>query len=1101
MAQIALLTGATGLIGGHLLAALSDDPAYDKVIVLARSVAPSALADKVDWRVCDLLDATAVKAALANDRIDVGFCALGTTHAKAGSNEAFYAVDHDAVINVAHAAKANGANRFLTVSSVGATASSGNNYVRTKGETERDLNAIGFEALHIFRPGLLLGKRSETRLAEGLGQVIAPVFNLLLHGPATRYRSIEGETVAKAMVADALQPFFLPSRAPRARNWLDDKGVAFEFHDFRKDGLNESDLRGWVDQHGLEVVLNKRGTTFRKLPDDVKDNLTEESAIALMLEQPAMIKRPVFDLGNDASRISTAPGKNIFVWYAIAAATWFMAGGLMGVIFPWLIAVELQSSPEMVSFAVMSGMLPQLFLLMFGGVVADRFDLKRLLVVLYALSALPPLAMAYVLWQDMATYILLIAFSLLGGVLGAFVMPARDAMLTNVAKGPIQQAVALMTMMQFGGQLAGTAMAGFAETIGPVPFILGQSALILVGVFCYFQIPNVPPQPGARDKSPLADIKEGLIAVKDTPEILTLMLVMSGTGIFYIGTFMVGFPLMARDVYNGGSAEMSYMQMGFTAGTIAGSMFLFRFLPPIKRPGRFLMSTSVLSLVFLLGLASAPPLWVTVTLMGLWGFSAGMSMSVNRTVVQVLARPELRARMLATFSLTMMGVGPIGALLMGQVIERIGILNSFLIPPAATIVVMTLAFFFSPMWTMEVDDQPNDPMKAKLEQDQTEKQPLMTQFRWYLASTIGGNLSGGLGTVIGPWIVVIYLNETPERVGLLQFAGMVPSMFMLLFAGAIADKYDPRKILITVQFLLFFPSALMAAAIYYDFLTYGLLIANGFIGALIGSFAMPSRDAILSHVVKGTMQRAVAFINLMGFGSMAVGIVAAGITNEQNAHWMLLLQGFLVLSGMISIMQLKNFHRPQTGPPKSALRMVGDGMKATFRNKLIFRMTTIVTLRGMFYGGAFSVALPIIAREIYDGGAAELSAIQVAFMGTTMIASMFLIRFGPVQYPGRFLIFSSLVSISTMVIIAQGVPFWGFVASMAAWGISGGISMNLQRAIMQEAADPAYRARMLSVFHMSQTGAAPFGAVITGVLIEATDPLTALYLPAGVSGH
>lgn len=92
----------------------------------------------------------------------------------------------------------------------------------------------------------------------------------------------------------------------KARNWLESKDVAFRFHDFRKDGLCESELRNWVSTHGLDIVLNKRGTTFRKLPDDVKDNLTEDAAIALMLDQPAMIKRPVFDFGNGVTRVGFA---------------------------------------------------------------------------------------------------------------------------------------------------------------------------------------------------------------------------------------------------------------------------------------------------------------------------------------------------------------------------------------------------------------------------------------------------------------------------------------------------------------------------------------------------------------------------------------------------------------------------------------------------------------------------------------------------------------------------------------------------------------------------------------------------------------------------
>lgn len=84
----------------------------------------------------------------------------------------------------------------------------------------------------------------------------------------------------------------------KARAWLTEKEVPHEFHDFRKDGLERVLLEGWVQELGIDVLLNKRGTTWRKLPEDQKNNLTEQEAIHLLLAHPAMIKRPVFDFGD-----------------------------------------------------------------------------------------------------------------------------------------------------------------------------------------------------------------------------------------------------------------------------------------------------------------------------------------------------------------------------------------------------------------------------------------------------------------------------------------------------------------------------------------------------------------------------------------------------------------------------------------------------------------------------------------------------------------------------------------------------------------------------------------------------------------------------------
>ena len=83
----------------------------------------------------------------------------------------------------------------------------------------------------------------------------------------------------------------------KARAWLDAQGVAYGFHDYKKAGLDEARLRDWVEELGWQTLLNTRGMMWRKVPQDVKDAIDEDSAIALMLETPSMIKRPVLDTG------------------------------------------------------------------------------------------------------------------------------------------------------------------------------------------------------------------------------------------------------------------------------------------------------------------------------------------------------------------------------------------------------------------------------------------------------------------------------------------------------------------------------------------------------------------------------------------------------------------------------------------------------------------------------------------------------------------------------------------------------------------------------------------------------------------------------------
>jgi arsenate reductase len=85
----------------------------------------------------------------------------------------------------------------------------------------------------------------------------------------------------------------------KARVWLDGKGVAYDFHDYKAAGIDRGRLEGWVARVGWEVLLNRAGTTFRKLPDADRTGLSEKKAIALMLAQPSMIKRPVLEAGRN----------------------------------------------------------------------------------------------------------------------------------------------------------------------------------------------------------------------------------------------------------------------------------------------------------------------------------------------------------------------------------------------------------------------------------------------------------------------------------------------------------------------------------------------------------------------------------------------------------------------------------------------------------------------------------------------------------------------------------------------------------------------------------------------------------------------------------
>lgn len=197
--QTALLAGASGLVGGHLLDLLLDGTDPPQVVSLGRRALSRA-----HPRLTQLTVDFGRLGETPPPPADLAFCCLGTTIKRAGSQSAFRAVDHDAVVAFGAAAKAAGVRHFLVVTALGADARSSVFYNRVKGEVENSLRALGFDALTIAQPSLLLGDREESRPAEHAAVVVsralAPVLGWLPSRP------IEARTVARALQRLAAAP-------------------------------------------------------------------------------------------------------------------------------------------------------------------------------------------------------------------------------------------------------------------------------------------------------------------------------------------------------------------------------------------------------------------------------------------------------------------------------------------------------------------------------------------------------------------------------------------------------------------------------------------------------------------------------------------------------------------------------------------------------------------------------------------------------------------------------------------------------------------------------------------------------------------------------
>jgi uncharacterized protein YbjT (DUF2867 family) len=200
MKEKAILLGASGLIGSHLLSLLLSSPAYGEVTVFVRKNMPvnhTKLKQIVtDFENFDVL----------NDNISGGivFCCLGSTKNKTPNLKDYRKVDFDIPLRFAQLALKNGARQFHLVSAIGANSKSSNFYIKLKGEIENAISALNYESIYIYQPSFLRGERKENRPLE---QIILPMMRLVdmaLIGPLKKYKSIDAKDVARAMFNESI---------------------------------------------------------------------------------------------------------------------------------------------------------------------------------------------------------------------------------------------------------------------------------------------------------------------------------------------------------------------------------------------------------------------------------------------------------------------------------------------------------------------------------------------------------------------------------------------------------------------------------------------------------------------------------------------------------------------------------------------------------------------------------------------------------------------------------------------------------------------------------------------------------------------------------
>jgi MFS family permease len=357
----------------------------------------------------------------------------------------------------------------------------------------------------------------------------------------------------------------------------------------------------------------------------------------------------------------------------------------------------------------------------------------------------------------------------------------------------------------------------------------------------------------------------------------------------------------------------------------------------------------------------------------------------------------------------------------------------------------------------------------------------------------------GAQMVMFQWLVVDALGAAPARVGTAQMAVTMPSLLFLLLGGATADRFEPRRLLIAIHLTTALVVTGLWLALATDALSYALLLVYAVVVGTLQAFGFPARDTKLSEVVSGAMSRAVAGTTLTHHSSQMLGALAAGSASWLGSGPVLALQVLALLSGVIPISRLP--HRaPRPGArPRLSLHDLRAGVVEVAGSPVLRPVMILAVSSGILFVGPYLVILPLLVRDVYAGGAAEMGILTAMFPLGSMLGGLAIIWRGGIQRNGRALAVGQLGASLFIAIIALGLPFAGTVLAVLGWGLCGSLFINSGRTIFQENASEAHRARVLSVYTLGVMGGAPLGSLLSGFLATPLGLHGALALDAALS--
>lgn len=382
---------------------------------------------------------------------------------------------------------------------------------------------------------------------------------------------------------------------------------------------------------------------------------------------------------------------------------------------PWVIYIETHSS-FMLGLTVFATQFPSFLLSLFGGVVSDRYNRYKVLLTTQVLSLLQALLLAILVLLNHYTVWEILVVSILLGIINAFDVPARQALVYDMVddKADLPNAIALNSSMVNLAKILGPSLAGLvlAEMGAGICFVINAVSFVAVIISLLFMRFSKP-IPHNKSKKVIQELKEGWTYLKATPSIGLVILFLAIVSLFVL-PYNSLLPIYAKDIFSGRASTFGYLSGAVGLGAIIGTIFLASLKPGANLKKILLVSTFIFGIGLIL-FSHVSVFWLACIFAVITGFGMMAQVTVSNTIIQTTVSPEMRGRVISYFAMAFFGMLPLGALLIGSLSGHIGAPDTVLAEGIAALLVFGVFVYLMRKDVLKKRDKTI--LKLELEED------------------------------------------------------------------------------------------------------------------------------------------------------------------------------------------------------------------------------------------------------------------------------------------------------------------------------------------------------------------------------------------------